>query len=83
MAPEHDPEQEAARLAARILTVLRDHDAAAIEAELARAAGLCREAGGEPAERVDLLAAIIEDIRRAQAVGEAHAKLLAHLARLT
>jgi hypothetical protein len=83
MAPKHDPEQETARLAAKILAALRGHDAAAIESELVQAAVFCRGAGGEPAERVDLLAAIIEDIRRAQTAAEADAELLAHLARLT
>ncbi len=70
-----------ARAAERLLEAVRRGDPKALENELAWAAVLCRESGGEHMEGLDLLAALVEDMRRVEAARAVHAELLKHLAR--
>lgn len=58
---------------------MRGGNPAVLESELVQAIILCRE--GEGGECLDLLAAVVEDMRQTEAARTAQAELLQHLAR--
>ncbi len=71
----------AARAAGRLLSAFESGNPDTLESELHWAALLCRERSRDVTENLDLLAALVEDIRRAEAARKVHAELLRHLAR--
>lgn len=72
----------AAQVAERILAAMRGDNPAVLESELTRAVALCRERDRDGPECFDLLAAVAEDMRQAEAARTAHVELLRHLAGL-